>query len=102
MLVFALDLNISLPFLAACLGIATLVQLIPINNMFGIGTRDVTLVYLFGLGGVPAEQALSFSLLVLASVIFQDLIGLLLWWRYPIGTPFMRKPGVPADGIKSI
>ena len=102
MLAFALDLDISLSFLAACLGIATLVQLIPISNMFGIGTRDVTMVYLFGLGGVPAEQALSFSLLILASVIFQDLIGLLLWWRYPVGTSFMHKPVVPAEDINSI
>jgi uncharacterized protein (TIRG00374 family) len=102
MLALALDLHLSLPFLAACLGIATLVQLIPISNMFGIGTRDVTMVYLFGLAGIPAEKALSFSMLILLSVIFQDMIGLLLWWRYPVGTPFMQRPATPVEETPTI
>jgi uncharacterized protein (TIRG00374 family) len=102
MLALALDLNISLAFLAASLGLATLVQLIPISNMFGIGTRDVTMVYLFGLAGISAEKALSFSMLILASVIFQDLIGLVLWWRYPVGTPFMKRPAAPVEDTPAI
>lgn len=102
MLALALDMNISLAFLAASLGLATLVQLIPLSNMFGIGTRDVTMVYLFGLAGISAEKALSFSLLILASVIFQDLIGLILWWRYPVGTPFMKRPIVQVEETPSV
>jgi glycosyltransferase 2 family protein len=102
MLALALDLNISLAFLAASLGLATLVQLIPISNMFGIGTRDVTMVYLFGLAGISAEKALSFSMLILASVIFQDLIGLVLWWRYPVGTPFMQRPAVQVGDTTAV
>jgi uncharacterized protein (TIRG00374 family) len=91
-LALSLNLNISLPFLAAILGFTAIVQLIPISNVFGIGTREITLVYLFGLIGISAEKALSYSMLILASVIFQDLIGIVLWWRYPVGTPFMQRP----------
>ncbi len=102
LLALALDLNISVPFLAASLGFATIVQLIPISNVFGVGTRDVTLVYLFGLAGISAENALSFSMLILASVIFQDLIGLVLWWRYPVGTPFMQRPAAKVEDAPAI
>jgi uncharacterized membrane protein YbhN (UPF0104 family) len=79
-------IGLSLPFLAACMAITTLLQLIPISNVMGIGTREVSLVYLFGLAGISGEVAIGFSFLIVLALLAQDVVGLLLWWRYPVGT----------------
>lgn len=92
LLAYALDLDLSLFFVAACMAITTLLQLIPINNVLGIGTREVTLIYLFGLVGVPPQAAVSFSLLIVLSLLAQDSVGVMLWWRFPVGTPALKVP----------
>jgi uncharacterized protein (TIRG00374 family) len=92
-LLLALGVDMSLPFLAACMAITTLLQLVPVNNVLGVGTREVSLIYLFGLVGVSAEVAVSFSLLIVLALLAQDSIGFFLWWRYPVGTPVLRQPG---------
>jgi uncharacterized membrane protein YbhN (UPF0104 family) len=79
-------IGLSLPFLAACMAITTLLQLIPISNVMGVGTREVSLVYLFGLAGISGEVAIGFSFLIVLALLAQDVVGLLLWWRYPVGT----------------
>jgi uncharacterized protein (TIRG00374 family) len=86
LLVRAIGLDLSLPFVAACMAITTLLQLVPVNNVLGVGTREVSLLYLFGLVGVPAEAAVGFSFLIVLALLAQDSIGLFLWWRYPVGT----------------
>jgi uncharacterized protein (TIRG00374 family) len=87
----AIGIGLSLPFLAACMAITTLLQLIPVSNVMGVGTREVSLVYLFGLAGIPSEVALGFSFLIVLALLAQDLIGLYLWWRYPVGTPYLER-----------
>jgi uncharacterized protein (TIRG00374 family) len=84
----SIGIDFSLPFLAVCMAITTLLQLIPISNVLGVGTREVSLVYLFGLAGVPAELAVGFSFLIVLGLLIQDLVGLFLWLRYPVGTRF--------------
>ena len=72
----AWDLSMILP-------IATFVTMLPISPA-GLGTRDMTLIFLFGLSGVAQEQALAFSLLLF--VIFLVILGLfgyLFWITLP-------------------
>jgi len=89
-LAISIGINLSLTFLAISMAITTILQLIPISNVLGIGTREVSLVFLFGLAGITAEQAVSFSFLIVLALIVQDIIGLILWWRYPVGTQALK------------
>ncbi len=92
LLVRAIGLDLSLPFVAACMAITTLLQLVPVNNVLGVGTREVSLLYLFGLVGVAPEAAVGFSFLIVLALLAQDSVGLFLWWRYPVGTPALNRP----------
>jgi hypothetical protein len=67
------------------MAITMLLQLLPVSNVLGVGTREISLVYLFGLAGIAGEQAISFSVLILLALLAQDILGLLLWWKYPVG-----------------
>jgi uncharacterized membrane protein YbhN (UPF0104 family) len=87
----AVGINLSIPFLAASMAITTLLQLIPVSNVLGIGTREVSLFYLFGLVGIPPEVTIGFSFLIIIALLVQDSFGLVLWWRYPVGTPALGK-----------
>ena len=64
-----------------------LLDLLPIS-ISGIGTRDVTLIFFFGLQAVSAEQAVAFSLLYLfTSYWLIALLGAVVYLRYPIHLP---------------
>jgi len=89
-LAISIGINLSLTFLAISMAITTILQLIPISNVLGIGTREVSLVFLFGLAGITAEQAVSFSFLIVLALVIQDIFGLILWWRYPVGTQALK------------
>ena len=68
--------------------IISMLDLLPIS-ISGIGTRDATLLYLFGIIGIAPEAAIAFSILYLVfSYWFIALIGLLFWFLYPV--PFAR------------
>ena len=55
--------------------IATVISLIPIT-VSGFGTREITLISLFGLKGVPPEAAVSMSLTAyFVSTVFMGVIG---------------------------
>jgi len=92
----SISIDISLPYLAATMAITTLLQLIPVSNVLGIGTREVSLIYLFGLVGISAELAVGFSFLIVFALLIQDLVGLILWWRFPLDTPLAGTQGKPA------
>jgi uncharacterized membrane protein YbhN (UPF0104 family) len=81
----SIGIDLTLPFLTSCMAITMLLQLLPVSNILGVGTREISLVYLFGLAGIPGEQAISFSILILVALLAQDILGLLLWWKYPVG-----------------
>lgn len=61
-----LSLHITLSFLdmTACVALSTIFALLPIS-VSGIGTRDVSMIYLFSFYGLTAEQAIAFSIIIL-------------------------------------
>ena len=82
-LVLALQLDVPFWYFAIVVPLLRLVGLIPIS-VLGIGTRDITAIYLFGQVGVPASSSVLVSTLGLISVQVQTLVGLLAWWRDPL------------------
>jgi uncharacterized protein (TIRG00374 family) len=72
----ALVLPLSLWQSAACFCLSTLFTLIPLS-VAGIGTRELAMVYLFSCLGLPAEQALAFSFLLLGFLLTHSLVGFL-------------------------
>lgn len=80
-----LAVHIEIPFwyCAMVVPLNRLVGLIPIS-VSGIGTRNITTIYLLGQIGIAAESALIASALVLITVQVQALLGLMVWWRYPL------------------
>lgn len=81
-LALSIDINMTFITLSACISVVTLVQMIPIT-IFGIGTRDMTLIYLFPLLGCSSDAAVSFSILILTFVLIHSILGLALWLKYP-------------------
>ena len=64
--------------------IISMLDLLPIS-ISGIGTRDATLLYLFGIIAIPRETTIAFSLLYLVSSYWLvALVGLVFWLQYPI------------------
>lgn len=61
-----LSLHITLSFLdmTACVAVSTIFALLPIS-VSGIGTRDVSMIYLFSFYGLTAEQAIAFLMIIL-------------------------------------
>jgi glycosyltransferase 2 family protein len=82
----ALALSISLPlnFFVVIIPIIAIIELLPVS-ISGIGTRDLALIYLFGLQGVSPEAAVAFSILYLFICYWMiGIIGILVWLKYPI------------------
>jgi uncharacterized protein (TIRG00374 family) len=72
----ALSLPLSLWQIAACFCLSTLFTLIPLS-VAGIGTRELAMIYLFSCLGLPAEQALAFSFLLLGFLLLHSAVGFL-------------------------
>jgi uncharacterized protein (TIRG00374 family) len=89
-LVLALQISVPFWYFAIVVPLLRLVGLIPIS-VLGIGTRDITAIYLFGQVGVSESSSVLISTLGLITVQFQTLVGLLAWWRDPIN---LRKQGI--------
>jgi uncharacterized membrane protein YbhN (UPF0104 family) len=70
----ALEIRVSLPYFFAIVPLVSLVESLPVS-VFGIGTRDVSYVYLLGLAGVPQAKALSLSFLYVLLSLFYALLG---------------------------
>jgi uncharacterized protein (TIRG00374 family) len=71
--------------------IISVVDLLPIS-ISGIGTRDATLLYLFGIIGIAPETIVAFSILYLVfSYWFIALVGLLFWFLYPIPLEMLKE-----------
>ena len=82
----AIALGISINFITITffMAISNLISFIPIS-ISGLGTRDVTLIYLFSLIGLKAELAVSYAFLVF--VIFfvcGGIMGGIAWWIKPL------------------
>jgi hypothetical protein len=83
-LALALNLGIQLGFLAMIVPVTVLLDILPVS-FSGIGTRDAAMVFFFSLAGLPAESAISFSLLILfVSYLLLGLAGMAAWLRNPL------------------
>lgn len=70
----ALEIDAHLPYFFAIVPLVSLVESIPVS-IFGIGTRDVSYVYLLGLAGVAQPKALSLSFLYVLLSLLYALLG---------------------------
>jgi uncharacterized protein (TIRG00374 family) len=70
----ALAIDVAPSYFFAIVPLVSLVESLPVS-IFGLGTRDVSYVYLLGLVGVGREAALSVSLLYVALSLGYALIG---------------------------
>lgn len=73
-----IGININLIDLSACSIIVSLVQLLPLS-FFGIGTRDISLVFLFSLLNISSEYAISLSIITLVALIISIIPGLIMF-----------------------
>ncbi len=76
----ALGAEISLFYFFLFNPLIAFVLLIPIS-FNGLGPKEATAVFFFGLVGVPGEVALSVSLIFHLLVVLSSLPGGVLWWR---------------------
>jgi uncharacterized membrane protein YbhN (UPF0104 family) len=79
----ALAVGIPLSFLSVtgAMALSSVLALLPVS-VANVGTRDALLIYLFSGFGIPAEQTVSFSALVLFSFLLNGIIGLVFWITY--------------------
>jgi glycosyltransferase 2 family protein len=84
LLASAVGIDISPLTAGGIAAVANLVVVIPVT-IYGLGTREVTIVTLMGLMGVAAEEAFSFSLLIFLNFwIIGALWGCLFWLLKPM------------------
>ncbi len=78
----ALAVGVSAPLVYFLLfnPLIAFVLLIPIS-FNGLGPKEATAVFFFGLAGVPSEQALAMSLIFHLIIVLTSLPGGILWWR---------------------
>ncbi|HUO58111.1 MAG TPA: lysylphosphatidylglycerol synthase transmembrane domain-containing protein [bacterium] len=70
----AAGLNLNFFYIAFCVSVVNIVSLL---TLFGMGTREAALILLFGLVGLKPDQAMTYSLLLLlVGVILFSLLGL--------------------------
>lgn len=90
----AVDLGVSARSVVIAVSIAKLVALIPVT-IAGLGTREATFLYLFGLAGVGRDAVMSFSFLyIFVFNILVNVAGAIAWFLSPIRT---RPGAVPAQ-----
>ena len=76
----SLSIDISVTYLAFCVASANLIALLPVS-ILGIGTRDATILFLFGSVNISPELSLSFSLLFLFTLYLPGLLlGVFAWY----------------------
>ena len=83
LLALSLQIKISYLYVGTCVSISALVAMIPVS-IFGIGTRDATLIILFSHINLSKESAVSFSVMFLVIYIANLTVGLLAWFKVPL------------------
>ncbi|MBM3129610.1 MAG: flippase-like domain-containing protein [Chloroflexi bacterium] len=76
----ALGLDIPLIYFFLFNPLIAFVLMLPIS-FNGLGPKEATAVFFFGLVGVPSESAFALSLIFHAIVVLASLPGGVLWWR---------------------
>ncbi len=80
----SVNIDLRIIDIALVFSVVGLATILPIS-WAGFGTREVSLVYLLAFYGVPAETAITFSLLQFAAFfLWGSLIGLVFWFAMPI------------------
>ena len=93
LIAISLSISISFVYLTFCVSVAGLVSLIPVS-IYGLGTREATLIALFSRVGLSSESAVGFSLMyLLVFGVFTAAIGALIWFVSPIGKTYFGPEG---------
>ena len=79
----SLELQLSFAFVGFSVALAGVVSLLPVT-VFGVGTRDATFIFLFGLAGLGSEPAIALSLMMLLIFLFSAGFGYAAWTKKPI------------------
>jgi len=83
----SIGIDIDIFFFVLAIPVMGLIDVLPIS-ISGIGTRDMALIFLFGLKSISAELAVAFSLLYLfMSYWLTALIGVGVYFKYPVKIP---------------
>lgn len=91
LLALALDLPVDFLQVSYAVALGSLVTLLPLS-ISGLGTREATMIAYLGTLQIPAEAALSFSLLIFVTFYLAGgLMGAVAWWLKPL--PLTRGRG---------
>jgi uncharacterized membrane protein YbhN (UPF0104 family) len=90
----ALGMDVSIFYFFLFNPLIAFVLLIPIS-FNGLGPKEATAVFFFGLVGVPNEIALSMSLIFHLLIVLTSLPGGVLWWRERALAPSSLHPSQP-------
>ena len=80
-LLMSLQIPLSFIEMTACVSLSTLFTFLPIS-ISGIGTRDVSLIYLFSFYGLKMEQAVAFSTIILVTDSLVICLGYIPYYRF--------------------
>ena len=94
----ALGIDASLIYFFLFNPLIAFVLLIPIS-FNGLGPKEATAVFFFGLIGVSSELALAMSLIFHLLVVLTSLPGGVLWWRERALAPPSPSPNQPKNEI---
>lgn len=83
LITISLGLSVPLQFIVAFTPIAVVIELIPVT-IAGFGTREATLIFLFGLLGVSSGSVIAYSLLGVMLSLITAAVGGIFWLRHPV------------------
>lgn len=78
LLALSIDISISFSALVSCYTISVLIAQIPVS-IYGIGTRDMSMIALFSYYGLSSESAVAFSILLLITYAISGLMSSFVW-----------------------
>jgi uncharacterized protein (TIRG00374 family) len=81
LIALSLSLNISYWYVLISVAISSLIAILPIS-ISGLGTREATFIFLFSIINIVPEEAVSFSLLILAWTWLPILPGICLLYLF--------------------
>ena len=90
---WSLGMEMDIWFFSGVIAVSALLSLLPITVQ-GVGTRDVTLIFFLGWVGVPGEQALALSALILALMLVNTGLARIVYLAYRPSARRDRDPAV--------
>jgi uncharacterized protein (TIRG00374 family) len=88
----SMGIQVNILYLSFCISVVNIVSLL---SLFGMGTREGALIILFGLISLTQDQALAYSLMLffLGTLVFTSM-GFLCFLAKPIELPGLFKPSL--------